>query len=49
MKNPYLVTEFAEKRGLGTRDYKLIEVLSPEKTSKMEPPEQKYERQPSFY
>jgi len=49
MKNPYLVTEFAEKRGLGTRDYELIEVLSPEETSKMDPPEQEYERQPSFY
>lgn len=49
MKNPYLATELAEKRGLGTRDYELIEVLSPEETSKMKPPEQGYERQPSFY
>jgi hypothetical protein len=49
MKNPYLVTEFAEQYGLGTRKYELIEVLSPEETSKMEPPKQAYERQPSFY
>lgn len=49
MKNPHLVTEFAEQYGLGTRKYELIEVLSPEETSKMELPKQSYERQPSFY
>jgi len=49
MKNPYLVTEFAEKHGLGTRKYELVEVLSPEETGKMEPPKGEYERQPSFY
>jgi len=49
MKNPYLVTEFAEQHGLGTKKYELIEVLSPEETSKMEPPKQAYEHQPSFY
>ncbi|UCE96906.1 MAG: DUF362 domain-containing protein [Candidatus Bathyarchaeota archaeon] len=49
MKNPYQVTEFAEQHGLGVRDYKLIEILSPEETSKMKPPKQAYEREPSFY
>lgn len=49
MKNPYLVTKFAEQYKLGTRKYELLEVLSPEETSKMEPPKQAYERQPSFY
>jgi len=49
MKNPYLVTEFAEQHCLGTRQYELVEVLSPEKTGKMKPPKQVYERQPSFY
>jgi uncharacterized Fe-S center protein len=48
MKNPYLVTEFAEKHDLGTRKYELVEVLSPEETSKMKPPEQAYELAPSF-
>ncbi len=48
-KNPYGVTEFAEKQGLGTRAYKLVELLSPEETQKAKPPRQEYERQPSFY
>ncbi len=49
MKNPYLAVRFAEKYGLGTRRYELVEVLSPEETSEMKPPEQKHERPPSFY
>lgn len=49
MKNPYQVVEFAEKHGLGTRKYKLIEVLSPEETAKMKPPKHVFERQPSFF
>ena len=49
MKNPYLVTEFAEQHGLGTGKYELVEVLSPEKTSKMKPPKNEYEHQPTFY
>ena len=48
MKNPYTTTEFAEKLGLGTGNYELIEVLSPEETSKMKP-KQEYERAPSFF
>ncbi|MFX0168448.1 MAG: DUF362 domain-containing protein [Candidatus Hodarchaeota archaeon] len=49
MKNPYLVTKHAEKLGMGTRKYELIEVLSPEKTLTMERPKQEFERAPSFY
>lgn len=49
MKSPYLTTEFAEKHGLGTRSYELVEVLSPEETSSIKPPEQVYERAPSFF
>jgi uncharacterized Fe-S center protein len=50
MKNPYLVTEFAEKHDLGTRKYELVEVLSPEETSKMKPPEQGWSAgAPSFF
>lgn len=48
-KNPYLVTEFAEQQGLGTRNYKLVELLSPKETEKAKPPRQAYERQPSFF
>jgi uncharacterized Fe-S center protein len=49
MKDPYLVIGYAEQQGLGTREYDLVEVLSPEKTAKMKPPKHVYERQPSFY
>ncbi|UCH31325.1 MAG: DUF362 domain-containing protein [Candidatus Bathyarchaeota archaeon] len=49
MKNPYLAIKFAEQYGLGSRKYDIVEILSPEETSKMKPPKQTYERQPSFY
>ncbi len=49
MKNPYLVTEYAEKQGLGVSDYELVEILAPEETRKMKAPKQEYERQPTFY
>jgi len=50
MKNPYLAIEFAEQHGFGTRKYELVEVLSPEETSKMKPPEQDwFRRAPSFF
>ncbi|UCE28503.1 MAG: DUF362 domain-containing protein [Candidatus Bathyarchaeota archaeon] len=49
MKNPYIVIRYSEQLGLGTSQYELIEILSPEETGRMEPPKQVYERQPSFY
>jgi len=49
MKNPYLVTEFAENRGMGSRTYELVEVLPAHETINMEIPEAEFERQPSFY
>jgi uncharacterized Fe-S center protein len=49
MKNPYLALRHAAELELGTNQYELIEILSPEDTAKMEPPKQVYERQPSFY
>ncbi|MHA2004476.1 MAG: DUF362 domain-containing protein [Candidatus Thorarchaeota archaeon] len=49
MKNPYLVTEYTEKLGMGSRDYELIEVLSVEETKDMEPPKGVSETQPSFF
>jgi len=47
-KNPYLVTEFGEQHGLGSRNYDLVEILSPDETAKMRSPKHMYERQPSF-
>jgi hypothetical protein len=47
-KNPYLITEFAERHGLGNRSYNLVELLSAEETLHAEPPKQDFERAPSF-
>lgn len=47
-KNPYLITEYAEKYGMGKRAYEIIEILSAEETAGMEPPKQEYEDAPSF-
>lgn len=49
MKNPYLVTEFAEDRGMGSRVYELVEVLPAHETAEMEISEAGFERDPSFY
>ncbi len=49
MKNPYLVTEFAENHGMGSRTYELVEVLPARETAKMEVPKAEFERQPSFF
>ncbi|MHA1958908.1 MAG: DUF362 domain-containing protein [Candidatus Thorarchaeota archaeon] len=49
MKNPYLVTEFGEKLGLGIRNYELIEILSPEETKDMKAPTTVSEAAPSFF
>jgi len=49
MKSPYLTPQFAEKHGLGTRNYELVEVMSPNEIGRMKPPQQTYERQPSFF
>ncbi|MHA1636433.1 MAG: DUF362 domain-containing protein [Candidatus Thorarchaeota archaeon] len=48
-KNPYLVTEYAEKLGMGSSKYNLIEILSPEETLKMEPPKSVSETEPTFF
>ncbi len=49
MKNPYDQVEYAEELGLGTRKYRLVEVLPPAVTAKMQPPKLVYEGQPTFY
>lgn len=49
MKNPYLVLDYAEKLGLGTMDYELIEVLSPASTVNMKAPTHVTEIEPTFF
>jgi len=48
-KNPYLTVEFAERFGLGSKEYEIVEVLSPEETMNVEPPKGVAEREPSFF
>ncbi len=48
-KDPYKTLEYAEKLGIGTSKYELIEILSPEETAKMEPPKERYETEPTFF
>ena len=49
LKDPYLTVEYGEKLGMGTRDYKLVEVLSPKKTAKMKGPKTISETAASFF
>ncbi|MFW9993620.1 MAG: DUF362 domain-containing protein [Candidatus Odinarchaeota archaeon] len=49
MKNPYIVVDFAQNLGLGTRDYELIELLSAKETMDSEPPKGVSEREPTFF
>ncbi|TFG13835.1 DUF362 domain-containing protein [Candidatus Thorarchaeota archaeon] len=49
MKTPYLVTEYAENLGMGSRSYELIELLSPDETKEMEAPKGVSEDQPTFF
>ena len=48
-KDPYETVQFAEKMGIGTSKYKLIEILSAEETMKMEPPKREFEGEPTFF
>ncbi|MFW9908162.1 MAG: DUF362 domain-containing protein [Candidatus Thorarchaeota archaeon] len=49
MKNPYLVTDYAEGLGMGSKKYNLVEVLSVQETREMEPPKGVSEVQPTFF
>lgn len=49
LKNPYLVTTFAEKKGMGSTAYTLVEVLPAHETANMEVSGPAFERSPSFY
>jgi uncharacterized Fe-S center protein len=49
MKSPYIQVEYAEKLGMGSTDYKLIEVLPPEETAKKKGPRKVTEPPGSFF
>ncbi|MFW9854681.1 MAG: DUF362 domain-containing protein [Candidatus Thorarchaeota archaeon] len=49
MKDPYLSPNYLEKIGGGSRDYDLIEVLSPEETVTIPPPQRVTEKAPTFF
>jgi uncharacterized Fe-S center protein len=48
-KDPYEVVRFLEKLGFGTSQYDLIEILSPEETASVKPPEKTFEGEPTFF
>ena len=49
-KDPYEAVRFIEKLGKGTSQYELVEILSPEETAKMKPPEKSFEEgEPTFF
>ncbi|RLI54958.1 MAG: hypothetical protein DRP09_11255 [Candidatus Thorarchaeota archaeon] len=49
MKDPYIALKYAEDLGMGSRKYKLVEVLAPEETLKMESPKSVSETEPTFF
>ncbi len=49
MKDPYIVTKYAEELGMGSREYKLIEVLSIEEAKRIDFKSQTFEDQPTFF
>ena len=48
-KNPYEALRFGEKLNMGTSQYELVEILTPEKTAKMTPPGKSFEGEPTFF
>ena len=48
-KDPYEALRFGEKLNLGTSQYELVEVLTPEETAKMKPPGKTFEGEPTFF
>jgi len=49
MKDPYLTVDYGEKLGMGTKDYRLIEILSPKKTANQKGPKTVSEPSQSFF
>ena len=48
-KDPYLVNEYGEKLGLGSREYELVEILPASETNAMEPGKHSFEDQATFF
>ncbi len=48
-KDPYETVVLAEKMGMGTSKYELVEILSASETMKMEPPKREFEGEPTFF
>lgn len=48
-KDSYETVVFAEKMGMVTSKYELIEILSAEETMKMEPPKRAFEGESTFF
>ncbi|MFW9866290.1 MAG: DUF362 domain-containing protein [Candidatus Thorarchaeota archaeon] len=48
-KDPYEAVKILEKLGFGISEYELIEILSPEESAKMNPPERAFEGEPTFF
>ncbi len=49
MKDPYIAIAYAVQLGLGSREYELVEVLSPAETMSRVPPRESFEDEPTFY
>ncbi len=49
LKSPYITLDYAEKLGMGSKTYKLIEVLPPSETRKTKGPSSVSEAAPSFF
>lgn len=48
-KDPYLVNEYGEKLGLGSREYELVEILPASETKGMKPGKHSFEDQATFF
>ena len=49
LKNPYITLDYAEKLGMGSKTYELVEVLPPSDTRKTKGPSSVSEAAPSFF
>jgi len=48
-KDSYEALRFGKKLNMGTSQYELVEILTPEKTANMTPPGKSFEGEPTFF
>ena len=48
-KNPYVAVDYAEKLGLGSKKYELVEILSAKEAAKLPDKKRTYESEPTFF